>query len=942
MEQHGGKVFLKRIEMLGFKSFADRTSIEFVDGITALLGPNGCGKSNIVDAVKWVLGEQSVRNMRAERMEDVIFGGSEKRKALSAAEVTITIANDSGLLEIERPEIAIKRRIFRDGESEYFLNGAPARLKELRGLFHDTGIGKSVYSVMEQGRIDRVLFNKSEEFRYLLEEAAGITRYRMRESEAERKLAKTEENMKQVEGVLHEVGKNYESLKKQSEKALEYRRLQESIFSLDRNLKLVKLRELESGRNKKEEKLRSRRERRSKLIGKIDEIKSELAAELKSVEEMRTRLVECQKLLYGMDLKKENQKDLARSVRERREEAGRNFNVAEIRKRNALDIIHSLEGSRRDRENELNSLRDRLDAIGKGIGNSAGAIESSERRLEENAYEAKGLGEELAVQERQGEKLGERLRLITDNIVSKLDRGLKDSDYNRNTRRDLESSISKLINELRVRAEGSGRLLMKNPGNPAGASELLKRGAEDFLVLKQSVEELNRLFNEYRQFEAVFLEESLAPEGIITKKRELDREIVASVNRSRELRGRRNCLLGEKTDLEAKIGRARGELEKLKVAQARIGTQMDAAGDLLAAHVRELNSENIRLREIQEQLDSEEARIRNLDMRLSNILSRGKELESGKAKLRREITKLEEEINSRNERIADRESILEELGIRRDKAQLEGEKIRLEIDYREEEIKSLLKDFRDRYSRDLTDYVDDAALTQSPREVKEALKNSRVRLKELGQVNLMAPEDFAEVSEHYEFLNSQFEDIRKAKNNLAMVTEELRRESANLFLQIHKEIRKHFHETFRFLFGGGRAEIRLVNREDPLNSELEIYVQPPGKKLENISLLSGGERSLCGIALMFATFQVKPSPFYILDEIDAALDEANIQRFVNLLLDSKRESQFLLITHNKRTISCAGNLLGVTMQESGVSSIVTLKLDERERKKDEEPIAVGQ
>lgn len=934
-------MFLKRIEMLGFKSFADRTSIEFVDGITAMLGPNGCGKSNVVDAVKWVLGEQSVRNMRAERMEDVIFGGSEKRRALSAAEVTLTIANHGGLLEIERPEIAIKRRIFRDGESEYFLNGALVRLKELRGLFHDTGIGKSVYSVMEQSRIDQVLFNKPEELRHLFEEAAGITRYRMRENEAGRKLAKTEENMKQVENILHEVGRNYESLKKQSEKALEYRRLHKSIFSLDRDLKLIRLRELETGRSKKKAKLRSQQERRSKLIGKIDEIRNELAAELDFVDEMKTRLTECRKLLYGMDLKKENQKDLTRSVEERRQEAGKNFDAVGIRKRNALDAIHSLEESRRNRENELDSFRDRLDAIRANIDNSAGTIESTERRLEKNVYEAKELGEKLASEERQGERLGERLRLITDDIVSELDRGLRDSGYNRNTRRDLESSISKLIDELRIRAEGSGRLLMKNPSSLARASELLKRGAEDFLDLKLSVEELDHLFSEYRQFEADFLEESLAPEGIITRKRELDEEIISSIDRSRELRGRLHCLFEEKSDLEAKIGKVRGELEKLKVAQARIGTQMAATGDLLAAHVRGLDSENIRLGEIQEQLDSEEARIKNLDMKLSDILLREKELESGKVKLRREMIGLEKEISSRNEKMTDRENNLEELGIRRNRSQLEGEKIRLEIGYREEEIESLLKDFKNQYSRDLRDFAD-AAVTQSAREIKEALKDSRIRLKELGQVNLMAPEDFAEVSERYEFLKAQLEDLRKAKNNLVVVTEELRRESANLFLQIHKEIRKHFHETFRLLFGGGRAEIRLVDREDPLNSELEIYVQPPGKKLESISLLSGGERSLCGIALMFAAFQVKPSPFYILDEIDAALDEANIQRFVNLLVNSGRRSQFLLITHNKRTISCAANLLGVTMQESGVSSIVTLKLDERERKKDEEPIAVGQ
>ena len=940
MDQHGEKGFLKRIEMVGFKSFADRTSIEFVDGITALLGPNGCGKSNIVDAIKWVLGEQSVRNMRAERMEDVIFGGSEKRKALSAAEVTITITNDRGLLEVERPEIAIKRRIFRDGESEYFLNGSPARLKEIRELFHDTGIGKSAYSVMEQGRIDQVLSNKPEERRCLFEEAAGITKYRIRRIEAERKLAKTKENMEQVEGILHEVGRNYESLKKQSEKALEYRRLQRTIFSLEKDLKLIRLWELESGRDRKKERFQLHQEKRSGLIKEIDEMQAALISEQDSVDRMKSRLIECRKTLYGMDLKKENQEDLARDIKEWRNESEGNFNIIKRREQNVLDVVHSLEKSRKNRENELNSFRGRLCEIETSIGSLVEAIESTERRLGENAYETKKISKELDAQERRGEEIGERLRTITDDIVSELDRGLRDLDYD--TQRDLEKLIFKLIDELQIRAEESGRLLIdkKNWTNPAEILEPLERGAEDFLGLKLSMEELKHLFNEYRQFETHFLEEFLAPEGIIARKRELDEKIVDSIGRMRELRRKLDSLSDEKIDLEAGVDRKRSELEELRVAQARISTQTDAAKDSLSALAREIDSESINLEQIREQLDSEKSRIKSLDMKLSSISSQEKELENEEAGLRREMAELEEGMNSRNEEVSNRKNSLEKLSIRRDEAQLEGEKIRLEINYRDEEIETLLKDFRNLYSRDLTDFANDAAM-QSPEEIKEALLASKAELKELGQVNLMAPEDFAEVSERYGFLIGQFEDLRKAKNNLAVVTEQLRQESENLFLQTYEAIRERFHETFRLLFGGGRAEIGLVDREDPLNSGLEIYVQPPGKKLENISLLSGGERSLCGIALMFATFQVKPSPFHILDEIDAALDEASIQRFVNLLVDSGRESQFLLVTHNKRTIACASSLLGVTMQESGVSSIITLRLDGQERKKDEEPIEVG-
>ena len=260
-------MFLKSIELLGFKSFADRTKIDFSDGITALLGPNGCGKSNIVDAIKWVLGEQSTRNMRAEKMEDVIFNGTENRKALNIAEVSLIISNDEKILDLDMPEIQVKRRLYRNGESEYFVNGANVKLRELRELFFDTGIGKSAYSIMEQGRIDQVLSNKPEERRYLFEEAAGITRFKIKGSEAERKLLKTEENMARVENILVEVKRNYETLRKQTDKTGEYRKLKDALFFLDLDQTLLKLSSYLEQKEKKSEILNEKKNRYFKITG---------------------------------------------------------------------------------------------------------------------------------------------------------------------------------------------------------------------------------------------------------------------------------------------------------------------------------------------------------------------------------------------------------------------------------------------------------------------------------------------------------------------------------------------------------------------------------------------------------------------------------------------------------------------------------------------------
>jgi len=937
----GGKLFLKRIEILGFKSFADRTVIEFNEGISALLGPNGCGKSNIVDAIKWVLGEQSVRNMRAERMDDVIFSGTESRKALSVAEVTLVIANDQGILEIERPEIAIKRRIFREGDSEYFLNGTPVRLKEIRELFFDTGIGKSAYSVMEQGRIDQVLSNKPEERRYIFEEAAGITKYRMRGGEAERKLAKTEENMAQVENILHEVRRNYETLKKQTDKTLVYRKLKESVFALDRDLKLLQWRDLVRSGEKKAEKLKSREEKYRQIVEKINEIKSALASELDSVNEMESRLIESQKQLYGMDLEKENQEVQVKNIRQRRIESEEICKSARTREKNAVESLSSLNELKKNREKDLASFRERLKEIEINISTIQKTIRAAEEREKGNAEETAQINKELAGEELHRETLQEDLRILTDDIVSELDRGLKDSGYDRNTRRKLEQSIIDSLGEMQIRSEGRSKLLSDQNKLSRGKDvlNLLERASEDFSELSASLKKTADLFVEYRDSEADFLEEFLAPEGIITRKRDLDEKISSSALKTRELKETLSSLVEEKAALSTQISESRESLEELRVAQARTTTQAAAAEDSLASLDREAEAEEVRLDEIRQQLASEESRIRTFDEQVTLILSKREELEKSQEKLRKDMAGLETGISSENEKMTGREQKLKKLTEQRGALDIEKERIRLEMEHVEDEIKLLLEDFRDRNSRDLNDYADlRESITLTPKQIREKLGGTRNELKSLGQVNLMAPEEFKEVAERYDFLNNQLDDLKKAREHLSLVTEEIRKESANLFLKTFKEIREHFHDMFRRLFGGGRAEIRLIDPDDPLNSGLEIYAQPPGKKLENISLLSGGEKSLCGVALMFATFQVKPSPFCILDEIDAALDEANIQRFVNLLSEFGEKSQFVVITHNKKTVSGAKTLLGVTMQESGVSRLITMRLDEQE-KGSEEPVA---
>jgi len=297
-------LFLKSLDILGFKSFVDKTRIEFAGGITALLGPNGCGKSNVVDAVKWALGEQASRSLRAEKMEDVIFNGSENRKPLNVAEVTITLENDTGLLPLDVPEIEVKRRLYRSGESEYFINSSPAKLKEVKELFWDTGVGKAAYSVMEQGKIDQILSSKPEERRYLFEEAAGITKYKVRGAEVERKLLKTEENMRQVEGILGEVKRSYDSLRVQSEKTLKYRAVKEEVFQNELDIQLLKLKSFRYERDEKQSLLKKKAAGRDAIKDEIEAANKALEENMDLVNSLGARLAEHQKNIYGLTVEK--------------------------------------------------------------------------------------------------------------------------------------------------------------------------------------------------------------------------------------------------------------------------------------------------------------------------------------------------------------------------------------------------------------------------------------------------------------------------------------------------------------------------------------------------------------------------------------------------------------------------------------------------------------
>ena len=931
-------MFLKRLIIHGFKSFADNTIIEFSDGITALLGPNGCGKSNVVDAVKWVLGEHAIKSLRAEKMEDVIFNGTETRKALGVAEVTLGIANDLGLLPMDMPEIEIKRRLYRSGESEYFINGAHVRLKDIRELFWDTGVGKAAYSVMEQGKIDQILSSKPEERRYLFEEAAGITRYRERGAEAERNLAKTEENVRQVELILNEVKRTHDSLKVQSEKTLKYRTLRDEIFNYELDIQLLRLKQFRYEKDERNETLRRRTEDRDRIRAEMEAENKALEANMDEVNSMEARLVELQKNIYGLALEKNARENEVRLFNEQRGENKIKIGQNEEREKQAVQKITELNNDAAGQDAVVSDLRKQCEGIEENIRSFEENIQLAASRISENEKEVLRAEDEIHGLEKEQAAFEKDLAKITDDIVAELDAGLKKAGYSAVERRNAEDALRETLGRLRTVLSGRENLIRDlavaaNASAPDGAElgRIAGNLATGLAEAAADAEKAIALFQSYREHSPTFIDEFLAPQGIITRKRALDSQIRGAKDSIEERRQRIKKLREDNINLLAKIDEYRVTLENLKVNRAQMNARAQSAEEQAKLIRRELSGQETLLVNIRDELELYRRRLEELDERIAAVHQEITGIEEKTKASSEELEKLEKDIRKRNDNVASRKEVINKRMAELSKVQDALEKIHLELVQSEMEIKNIQDNFRETHSRDLLEFEERIfTITAAPALLRDKLASARAKMKDLGSVNLMAPEEFAEAKERYDFLSSQMADLEKARKDLEDLTSEIRQESSKLFLDTYNRIKKNFHNMFRRLFGGGRAELRLSDPNHVLESGIEILAQPPGKKLEHLSLLSGGECSMTAVALLFATYMVKPSPFCLLDEIDAALDEQNVGRFVQLLREFSGDSQFIIITHNKKTVTGAGTLLGVTMEESGVTKLIAVRLEHEE------------
>ena len=926
-------MFLKSLEIFGFKSFADRTRIDFADGITALRGPNGCGKSNVVDAIKWVLAENKSKNLRAESMADVIFNGTEQRPALSVAEVTLTIANENGLLPMQESEIAIKRRIYRSGENEYFINGEQSTATKVRQLFMDTGVGKAAYSVMEQGKIDQILSSKPEDRRYLFEEAAGISRSKADVIEAERELERTKANLAQIEIGLAETKRNYETLKAQSDKTTKYRKLQDDKFNYELDIQLLRLKDFEQNKARNDENRKLAEKKRDEADRDIKEIYSTLNENTEKVSKLQEQVTVKTQEQIRIGAEYNGKQQLLKQLHDQQSQIKEKIGQIENRIKNIEERIDECNEDIDSQNFDLHEKNKKLEDIKKNIESFIQNIQMSSAQIDDNNKIIGTNGGMIINLNQKRQELQKNLAAITEDIVTELDAKLKDAGYSSQANKKAKEELDYSLEKIKVFVNGRSNIFKDFASLPSHSEKDSAKMGTDAVTafddLLKMFDSLKEKLENYTKTTPAFIDDFLSPEGIITKKRGIDSEIEDNLSQIDQIQEKSRELEKINSELEKKIREFNETLSGLKVNQAAMVQQILNCEQLISNLKKSLAAEEASLKEQKDELYEETKRREDLVEQIEDAEESIAELQRKGEKITEELNDLDKQIAECNNKVSGKQNALQKRQEELKKYQTQLEKYNFDIGQNDIEIKNVKQNFQDNYSRDLMEFEERMyKITETPSAIKEKLVSVKQKIQELGSVNFMAVEQFAEEKERYERQQASYKDTQDTLEKLVRVSEEIRTKSTEMFLDTYNRIRKNFHNMFRRLMDGGRAELRLTDPTNVLTSGIQIFAQPPGKKLSDISLLSGGEKTMTAVALLFATYQVRPSPFCLLDEIDAALDDKNVSSFVSTLRAFGNISQYIIITHNRKTVQGASTMLGVTMEDSGITKIIQIRLDE--------------
>lgn len=978
-------MYLKKIVAQGFKSFADKTTIELNNGIIGIVGPNGSGKSNVVDAVRWVLGEQSVKSLRGDgNMTDVIFSGSKSRNSSNVASVTLIFDNSDSYLSLPYTEVSIKRRVYKDGTNEYYLNNEKCRLKDVVNILLDSGIAKESFNIISQGKIEEIIASKPNERRVVFEEAAGVLKYKRRKEESLRKLEKTHSNMQRVNDIISELEIQVEPLKEQKEKAIEYGMLKDELSNIEIALVANDITNINY-------KYQDKKEIVEKLNNELIELSNKNRGNDVTIEQNRVEITKLENKI------KEKQNELLNVTAEVEKINGQKQIILERKKYQVDDIklhnnILELKENLLKIDTEINSVNNEIKLFNEELSQCNSKLMEEENilkqikeqknniqilltnKLKENNYNQNKI-ETLKQNIENNGTLPYSVRNILSNpklkgihnvignLIDTNDKYKKAISVSLGSASstivaDNENSIKEAINYLKNNNIGRAtffplniiksrtidsetKLLIDGEKVISTADKLIKYDLKYKNIIENqfgnvivcnnldSANELSKKIN--HKYKIVTLDgELLHVGGAITGGNDSRQNNIISIKYEYEQAIKNEEKLeNEIKDFEVEINNID---EKIKISEEKIYLINKEKINIESKILDKKNkNSDLLLRK-----DSVNLEIKGTNNLLNNSLDKEEEeiLNSyyntlnKKSDIENELNILNNKKEDLNDQVQQYEHLLKRENSIYNQKSNELKEAEIEVNRMDVKLDNLLNLLNETYNMTYEKATSLYKLELDSESARSKVGTLKKKLKDLGEVNLAAPSEYEKVSTRYEFLISQREDLVKAENTLLEIIKEMDSVMKNEFINTFNIINKNFTETFKELFKGGTAELKLTDESDLLETGIEIVASPPGKKLTSISLLSGGEKTFTAISLLFAILKSRPVPFCILDEVEAALDEVNVDSFGQYINGLKNKTQFILITHKKKTMEYVDLLYGITMQESGVSKLVSVKLEE--------------
>ena len=936
-------MYIKNLNLHGFKSFAIETNIEFNEGVTVVLGPNGIGKSNIVEAFLWVMGEQSASRLRidsAKGLESVIFHGTDTRKPSSLAQVALTLDNKSRWIKkYDLDEVIVTRKYYRKGVSEYYINDEQVRLKDIVDMFLDTGLGKNAYSVIKQGTVSEIAKQKPEERRSIIENAAGISKYLERRREAAKKLEESERNLDNVKIEIKNAEKHYKSLKEQAARTEKYYNLKDEQKKINISLNVNQVKKLKITLEDQNKSLEEHTNKKSELEKELQDLDKQKQQELLKFEETRTLSIELDKQVSLIMTELTHIEKMSNQLKNQLDNAGKEKDETISRKNSLLKRIE-------EDKAQIAELEESVKTIAENIEKSLKEQEAEETNIANEQNKIASLNDQISTltNDNQNATLKiadarERQLEVINKIITEIDEKKKDvmgNSFYQNIGKhetDIDIGFNNLLNAINIKMntikefEEDGVLSNLNELSYNSLCSFIRNLGESLDTEKKDALFLQGIFKEYTKIKDPFVDLLFDKEGTYMQKEAIDKEISdleSFIKNNIEKIEEINNEIKIATD---NINKSNANLTTLTIERAKYETNKKASEDRKEMILKSMKMIEDEFGSLNEKINRLEEEYKKLNEEYKENSINYKELEKKKSKTEsesrhkaNEIKKAESALSNFETSLAKRVKKLNEIN---ENITRVGERINQSND----KIKDIYTHFYENYALNLKDFEENTQNLIDEESYKNKLNTINERIKNLGHINEMALDEYQEAKNRFEFLTKQKEDLEKSKEEILKIIADANKKAGEDFLKTFNEINKKFSETFKILFGGGNAGLKIQNEEDLLNSPIDIFAQPPGKRMENIVSYSGGELTMTGLALVFAIFLYRPSPFCILDEVDAALDGANIIRYKNMVKTLSDKTQFLIITHDEVSATIADAYYGITAEEKGVSKIFTVKVD---------------